>query len=72
MKEWNLSPVIKERGSGVILTMVPENLEDTYQKILKKEAKILFPPKDVSWGYRIFMIEDPNGFVIEISEKLTQ
>ena len=72
MKEWNLSPVIKERGSGVILTMVPENLEDTYQKIIKKEAKILFPPKDVSWGYRIFMIEDPNGFVIEISEKLTQ
>ena len=64
--------MIKERGSGVILTMVPENLEDTYQKILKKEAKILFPPKDVSWGYRIFMIEDPNGFVIEISEKLTQ
>tara|TARA_Y100000590_G_C15734775_1_gene1018180 strand:- start:2858 stop:3247 length:390 start_codon:yes stop_codon:yes gene_type:complete len=72
MEEWNLKPVNKDRGSGVILTLVPENLENTYQKILKNKGKILFPPKDVSWGYRIFMIEDPNGFIIEISEKLTQ
>lgn len=69
MKKWNLKPVINERGSGVILTLIPEDLEDAYKKMLKNNVKILFPPKDVSWGYRIFMVEDPNGFVIEISQK---
>ena len=69
MEKWNLKPVINERGSGVILTLVPENLEDAYKKILQNNVKILFPPKDVSWGYRIFMVEDPDGFVIEISQK---
>ena len=72
MEAWNLKPVHNERGSGFILTLVPDNLEDTYRRISKKDVKILFPPKDVPWGYRIFMLEDPDGFVIEVSQKKTR
>ena len=72
MEKWNLKPIINERGAGVIITLVPENIENAYKKIVKKNVKILFPPKDVSWGYRIFMIEDPDGFIIEISEKIAK
>lgn len=67
MRDWNLEPLKEPRGSGVILTLQPKNVDEAYQLLLNKGADILFPPRNAPWGARLFMLRDPNGFLIEVS-----
>ncbi len=70
MRAWNLDPLTEPRGSGVILTLQPENVDETHESLLSQGADILFPPRDAPWGVRLFILRDPNGFLIEVSRPI--
>lgn len=67
MRAWNLEPVTEPRGSGVVLTLRAADVDEAHGTLSRKGADILFPPRDASWGVRLFMVRDPNGFLIEVS-----
>ena len=70
MRAWNLEPVREPRGSGVVLTLRARDVDAAHKELKGKGADILFPPRDAPWGVRLFMVRDPDGFLIEISRPL--
>ncbi|MEK6712201.1 MAG: VOC family protein [Nitrospinota bacterium] len=70
MRAWNLEPLREPRGSGVVLTLRPADVDAAYKELKDKGADILFPPRDAPWGVRLFMVRDPDGFLIEVSRPL--
>jgi catechol 2,3-dioxygenase-like lactoylglutathione lyase family enzyme len=67
MLAWNLEPLREPRGSGVVLTLRAQDVDAVYQELKERDADILFPPRDAPWGVRMFMVRDPDGFLIEVS-----
>ncbi len=70
MRKWNLEPLREPRGSGVVVTLTPEDVDRAYDTLAEKGAAVLFTPRDAPWGVRMFMLKDPNGFLIEVSKPL--
>ena len=70
MRDWNLEPVTEPRGSGVVLTLRATDVDEAHINLFRKGADILFPPRDASWGVRMFIVRDPNGFLIEIGRPM--
>lgn len=71
MRKWNLEPLREPRGSGVVVTLTPEDVDRAYDVLVEKGAETVFPPLDAPWGVRMFMLKDPNGFLIEVSKPLS-
>ncbi len=70
MRRWSLEPLTEPRGSGVVLTLAPDDVDRAHATLLKKGADVVFAPRNVPWGARMFMLRDPNGFLIEVSRPL--
>ncbi len=70
MRKWSLEPLREPRGSGVVLTLAPDDVDGAYDALLEKGADVLFAPRDAPWGVRMFMLRDPSGFLIEVSKPL--
>ena len=70
MRKWNLEPLREPRGSGVVVTLTPEDVDRAYDTLIAKGAEVIFPPRDAPWGVRMFMLKDPNGFLIEVSKPI--
>ncbi len=71
MRAWGLDPISEPRGSGVILTLQAANVDEAHENLLGKGAEILSPPRDAPWGVRMFLLRDPNGFLIEVSRPVS-
>lgn len=67
MRAWKLEPLREPRGSGVVLTLRPADVDAAHAELRGRGAEILFPPRDAPWGVRLFMVRDPDGFLIEVS-----
>ena len=70
MRAWNLEPVGEPRGSGVVITLRAGDVDAAHAAISEKGAEVLSPPRDASWGVRLFIVRDPDGYLIEISRPL--
>jgi len=58
------------RGIGVINRfLVPDNLEDYYQGLVKKGVRVIKQYKKMSYGLTRFYIADPDGFQLKFSSK---
>ena len=71
MRKWNLEPLREPRGSGVVVTLTPDDVDRAHDALAAKGAEVIFPPRDAPWGVRMFMLKDPNGFLIEVSKPLS-
>ncbi|MBI3128393.1 MAG: VOC family protein [Candidatus Tectomicrobia bacterium] len=71
MRAWNLEPLREPRGSGVVLTLRPADVDAAHAALRERGADILFPPRDAPWGVRLFMVRDPDGFLIEVSRPIS-
>ena len=71
MRRWNLDPLREPRGAGVVLTLTPADVDRAHAVLIEREAEVMFPPRDAPWGVRMFMLKDPNGFLIEVSRPLS-
>lgn len=70
MRAWGLDPLRELRGSGVVLTLRAADVDAAYRELSARGAEVLFPPRDAPWGVRMFMVRDPDGFLLEVSRPL--
>ncbi len=66
---WRVDPMPARRGWGVYLTFPTADLEGTYQKLMGIGAEILTTPRATSWGSTMFIVKDPDGYLLEISQQ---
>lgn len=71
MRTWNLDPISEPRGSGLILALQAVDVDEAHANLVGKGADILSPPRDAPWGVRMFLMRDPNGFLIEVSRPVS-
>ncbi|MHA1670343.1 MAG: VOC family protein [Promethearchaeota archaeon] len=63
-------PITNETKSP-ILTFVTENIDEIYEDLLNKGAKISQPPqKSPKFKIYHFFMKDPNGYTIEVQKFL--
>ena len=56
---------LKGQGSpGTWFAVNVENVDEYYEIIKARGAKILSPPKDMEWFMREMLVEDPDGHII--------
>jgi uncharacterized glyoxalase superfamily protein PhnB len=55
-------------GTWLFITL--ENVNDYYETIKKRGAKIISPPKDESWSMREMLVEDPDGHIIRFANEI--
>jgi len=41
-----------------------------YKRLLDKDIEVVKEPYDAAWGYRLFKIKDPNGFMVSFMEPI--
>jgi len=66
---WRVDPAPERRGWGVYLTFATSDLESTYGKLTGLGAEIVTAPKATSWGAWMFIVKDPDGYLLEISQR---
>ena len=44
MRKWNLEPLREPRGSGVVVTLSPDDVDRAYSALTEKGAEVVFPP----------------------------
>ena len=56
---------LNNQGSpGTWITINVENVDEYYETIKARGAKILSPPSDKEWFMREMLVEDPDGHII--------
>jgi catechol 2,3-dioxygenase-like lactoylglutathione lyase family enzyme len=70
MRAWNLDPLREPLGAGVVVTLRAKDVDAAHEELSRRGADIVFPPRDASWGVRLFMLRDPDGFLIEVSRPI--
>jgi predicted enzyme related to lactoylglutathione lyase len=66
---WRVDPMPARRGWGVYLTVPTPDLEGTYEKVTAIGAEILTNPRTTPWGSMMFIVKDPDGYLLEISQR---
>jgi catechol 2,3-dioxygenase-like lactoylglutathione lyase family enzyme len=66
---WKVDAVPERRGWGVYLTFPTDDLEQAHKKLVEIGAKILTTPRGTPWGTRMFLVKDPDGYLLELSER---
>ena len=47
-----------------------EEIDNLYERILEQGFDIAEPLKDLPWGYRYFVVRDPDGNTVDVTQKL--
>lgn len=72
LEEFNLSPPpSSNRGAGGVQVLsIDRPLDELYAQMSRaletSAGELLTEPRDVSWGERMFLAKDPDGYVWEI------
>lgn len=69
---FGLNPPGDNRGDGVIVVLNVDDVDGVHDRIVDSTtpAEILAKPQDVSWGRRVCLVEDPEGYIIELSHPI--
>ena len=51
---------------GVVVTVEKESVDEAYQKALNLKLPIIVELCNEEWGQRHFMVEDPNGLLVDV------
>lgn len=52
------------------MTIVVDNVDEYYEKILANNAKILAPPMNQEWNMREMYVECPDGHILRIGHRI--
>lgn len=52
----------ENKGAGLFIYLSVENVDETYEEILKLGLKPSSEPRDWPWGNREFVLRDPDGY----------
>lgn len=72
LQQFNLSqPPESDRGAGAVYVVgVDGSLDSRYERMRSalddSAGELLIEPQEVPWGGRMFLVRDPDGYVLEI------
>lgn len=64
---FGLRPPGDERGDGAVIVLEVDDVDDAHERATGADADVLMPPRTASWGRRLFLVRDPDGYVLEVS-----
>lgn len=64
---FGMEPPGEDRGDGLIIVIEVDDVEFRYERALDGGADVLIEPREVEWGRKMFLVRDPDGYVIEVS-----
>lgn len=70
LEEYGLEEPGADRGSGTILVLEVDSVEDAFERAKDAGATVLRPPREEEWGEKLCLIEDPDGYVVELVRPL--
>jgi uncharacterized glyoxalase superfamily protein PhnB len=69
--EWMRATNQGPRGLGVQLYVIVRDVAAHFQKVSRAKMQILSEPKDEFWGDRVFIAQDPFGYIWNFAEHMT-
>lgn len=64
---FGLEPPGEDRGEGVIVVIEVDDVDAVHDRATAADADVLVAPREVDWGRKMFLVRDPDGYVVEIS-----
>lgn len=55
-------------NAGTILAFVTTNIEDEQKRLKNAGVPIVLPIQTEEWAEKLFMVQDPNGVIIQLVE----
>ncbi|MEM6533222.1 MAG: VOC family protein [Myxococcota bacterium] len=60
----------REHPRGVVITLETDAVDPLFDRAKRLGLNIILPVQDEVWGQRHFMIEDPNGLVVDVVQMI--
>lgn len=71
LEAYGLKPPGDTPGRGVLVSLMYDDIDRVYERAAANaDAEILTEPRDARWGERLFLVSDPDGYVLDIAEPL--
>ena len=67
---FGLTPPGPDRGEGVIVVIEVDDVGAVHERAVDAGAEVLVEPREVDWGRELFLVRDPDGYVVEVSRQL--
>lgn len=67
---FGLEPPGADRGDGLIVVIEVDDVDAVHDRAAADGATVLLEPTDVDWGRRLCLVEDPDGYVLELSRPI--
>lgn len=67
---FGLTPPGPNRGDGVIVVIAVADVGAVHERAVADGANVLTEPRAVDWGRELFLVRDPDGYVVEVSRDL--
>lgn len=68
--QWKANPNPAERGWGVYLTLRSDDPDAEYERLKGRNVDFICEPRTMPWGIRMFLLHDPDGYILEVSKPL--
>lgn len=59
-------------GKGVLMSIPTADVDAKYRELLAKDLKPLNEPANKPWGWRSFLLADPNGLILDFFHVLDE
>jgi catechol 2,3-dioxygenase-like lactoylglutathione lyase family enzyme len=56
-------------GGGIVIAYQVNSLNDEVERLKKIDVEIFEGPKETAWGQKVAYFNDPDGNILEVSEK---
>lgn len=70
LADFGLRPPGESRGDGAVLALEVADVHACYDHATAAGAETLIEPQEVSWGREMFLLKDPDGYVLELFEPI--
>lgn len=64
---FGLTPPGEDRGDGLIVVIEVDDVEAVHEQAAAAGADVVMEPREVDWGREMFLVRDPDGYVLEVS-----
>lgn len=70
LAEYGLEKPGSNRGTGTILVLRVDSVDESFERAKAAGATVLRPPQKEEWGEKLCLVEDPDGYVVELVRPL--
>lgn len=64
---FGLEPPGEPRGDGLIVVIEVDDVAAVHERAVDADADVLIEPREVDWSREMFLVRDPDGYVVEVS-----